>query len=386
MKKVVFLVAAILLVSLVVVVGCTQPAAPGAPGAPVTTTATKTTTSTVTAPAKTVTTTKTVTAAVSAPAPAMEPQKWSFLICVSSISRFQDIELQRGMDRVKERTNGLLDIKVLPLGVLPVRMDEGLRALDEGVIQMMYTSNWQTGDIPLYAILDTPFLFLTQLEKFRVYHAIMPLFNREILRRGFDAQIVGYTPHTEIGIIFKEPVDDLMDLKGKKVRVYAKPIGQFVEAIGGTPVTIAWAEAYTALEQGVIDGLITAWDSLRGAGMHTIAPYAYRIRIQASPYQITVQKSAWEALPEDVRNILKEELHFQEKQNLAYMPQIVADEKVKMFATGLKSFEETMPEGFFEYLNESVTKPLIAEELEKLGPEGEELLSILEETLERKLR
>ena len=46
---------------------------------------------------------------------------------------------------------------------------------------------------------------------------------------------------------FRTPITSLDDLEGKKIRVYSTTLGDFVEGVGGSAVTIAFAEVVPAL-------------------------------------------------------------------------------------------------------------------------------------------
>jgi tripartite ATP-independent transporter DctP family solute receptor len=53
----------------------------------------------------------------------------------------------------------------------------------------------------------------------------------------------------------QKPVKTPADLKGQKIRVMASPVMvRTMEAMGATGVPVAWAELYTALQTGVVDG------------------------------------------------------------------------------------------------------------------------------------
>ncbi|MCY4230379.1 MAG: transporter, partial [Alphaproteobacteria bacterium] len=45
----------------------------------------------------------------------------------------------------------------------------------------------------------------------------------------------------------------LEDLQGKKIRTYSTTLGDFIEGVGGSAVTIAFAEVVPALQKGVAD-------------------------------------------------------------------------------------------------------------------------------------
>jgi len=67
------------------------------------------------------------------------------------------------------------------------------------------------------------------------------------------------------------------------------------------------------------------------------------------------------------------------------MPMSVQEEVEKQLATGLKHYEPSPPEGWFEFMAEKVTKPLLAEELEKCGAVGQEVITVIEQALGRKV-
>ena len=53
----------------------------------------------------------------------------------------------------------------------------------------------------------------------------------------------------------QKPVRTPADLKGQKIRVMASPVAvKTMESMGATGVPVAWAELYTALQTGVVDG------------------------------------------------------------------------------------------------------------------------------------
>ena len=56
----------------------------------------------------------------------------------------------------------------------------------------------------------------------------------------------------------KKPVRKLDDLKGLKTRVHSVTIAQLTAGLGGDPLTVAFAEVYTALERGTLEAAFTA--------------------------------------------------------------------------------------------------------------------------------
>ena len=319
-----------------------------------------------------------------APEAPMEPQEWNCIIYMPGITVFYDIEMQTAFDRIKERTGGLLDIKVVPNGVLPIKATDWIRAISAGELEMSLIGGaYHSGDYPMWGIIDVPYIFTDKFEKRLVWDAARPILQREMEKEG--VHILKYRPAPNQCLSTSKPVD-VMDMKGLKVRSYSKAISLIIETMGGTAVTMASSEIATALERGTIDGVLTTAGSILALGWTKPLPYTYDIKLLISIWAVAVNKGLWDALPKDVQNIVHEELDQYEGQSLMYA-QLVEMPGVfeQMLAADAKSVEVVPPE-FLELMREKVTKPLMAEEVEKAGAVGEEILRALEEVLGIKLR
>jgi tripartite ATP-independent transporter DctP family solute receptor len=68
-------------------------------------------------------------------------------------------------------------------------------------------------------------------------------------------KIIGYIDSGSRNFFTQKPVRTPDDLKGQKIRVMASPVMvNTMKALGATGVPVAWAELYTALQTGVVDG------------------------------------------------------------------------------------------------------------------------------------
>jgi len=65
----------------------------------------------------------------------MEPQKWNCLTFEASIETDIEQIWVKAMDRIKERTNGLLDIRYLSSGALAIKPEDWLRAVSGGELE-----------------------------------------------------------------------------------------------------------------------------------------------------------------------------------------------------------------------------------------------------------
>ena len=71
----------------------------------------------------------------------------------------------------------------------------------------------------------------------------------------------------------------LADLSGKKIRTYSTTLGDFIEGVNGSPVTIAFAEVVPALQKGVADCGITGTLPAYSAKWYQVATHNIRVRL-----------------------------------------------------------------------------------------------------------
>jgi TRAP-type C4-dicarboxylate transport system substrate-binding protein len=91
----------------------------------------------------------------------------------------------------------------------------------------------------------------------------------------YNAKLMMLYPFPSQTLWCKDEVTGIEDLKGKKIRTYSATLGDFVEAVGGTSVTVAFAEVIPALEKGVVDCGITGTMSAYTAKWNQVATHAY---------------------------------------------------------------------------------------------------------------
>mgnify|MGYP000277153561 CR=1 FL=1 len=156
-------------------------------------------------------------------------------------------------DKVAQKTNGEVTIKVYPAGELgPGPVQQYNRVVD-GLTELAY-------GLPGYTASNFPKLLLTELPGVITEETGTKsvLDNIGMLDKEFRrVQLVGYWSNGA-NLIFtsEKPVRSLEDIKGLKLRVPSRNAGLIVEAWGATPVSMPVPEIYNAMQTGVIDGAL----------------------------------------------------------------------------------------------------------------------------------
>lgn len=106
---------------------------------------------------------------------------------------------------------------------------------------------------------------------------------------------------------FNREINSVMDLKGLKMRIPGVG-GEVFSRAGGSSVTLPGSELYTSLQTGVIDA--TEWVAPyndMSLGLHEVAKYYYYPgwHEPGPTLELTVNKTAYESLPEDLQKIIE---------------------------------------------------------------------------------
>ncbi len=210
---------------------------------------------------------------------------------------------------VEERTNGIVKFEIYPLSQLGAER-ELTEALTLGSADMNITS---TGPLPNFykpiGVVDLPFLFESREHAYKVLDGEI---GQELLKGLESAGLVGLAwaengfRHITNG---KKDITSPEDLKDLKIRTMENPIHLAAfEAMGAKPTPMAWTEALTALQQGVVDAqenpaiVADQYKLYESNQSHmSLTGHVY------SPSVILFSKVVWDTIPEEYQNIIREE-------------------------------------------------------------------------------
>lgn len=157
--------------------------------------------------------------------------------------------------RVEELSDGKIEMHVYPSGQLGSER-ELIELLQIGSLAMTKVSASPLESfVPEMQVFSMPYIFRSNDHYWSVLNGKVGqslLLSMESVRlRGlgyFDAGSRSF-------YTTKNPVRTPDDLKGQKIRVMnSQTAVQTMQTLGASPTPIAWAELYTALQQGVVDG------------------------------------------------------------------------------------------------------------------------------------
>ena len=210
---------------------------------------------------------------------------------------------------VKKMSAGRLNIKVYGAGeVVPAL--EVFEAVSQGTVQMGHgAAYYWKGKVPIAQFFTAiPFgLTAQEMNGWLLHGGGMELW--EELYDRFDlVPIAGGNTGVQMAGWFNKEINSLSDLQGMKMRIPGLG-GEVFERAGGTAVNLPGGEIFTSLQTGVIDATewVGPYNDL-AFGLHQVAKYYYYPGWQepGPTLEVIINKQAYESLPEDLAEILKQ--------------------------------------------------------------------------------
>ncbi len=209
-------------------------------------------------------------------------------------------------EKVKEKTNGNLIIKVQVGGALGYKGPELLKVVRDGLVQVSdMLMSGVAGDEPIFGIVTLPFL-VKSFEEGRLLSKIARPYFDKVVETKWNQKILYIAPWPPAGLWTKKPVRSIEDMKGLKVRTYDKNGALVVKAAGGTPYPLPFSEVYSALATGLIDAVITSTPTAVDAKFWEVLKYFQRINVTMATDMVNVNLRAFNKLDKKTQETLIE--------------------------------------------------------------------------------
>ena len=233
--------------------------------------------------------------------PATAADKWDLYVYnpVSTVGAVRG--MARAVDEIDKATNGALTIRLHLGGSLPINTTTITQAVSDDVVQMG-DDGYFLGNVPIGGLLRLPLLIRTPEDYAKAAAIMNPYLERAFEKKG--VLVLGqYLYPFQVAFARKE-MTRLADIKGMKIRVTSPEQGEFIKRLGGVPVTIGAPEVPSALDRGIVDGVLTA-STGGGNTWKDLLKSNYRIGINYFNSVIIVNKEAFEKLAPDTQQTVR---------------------------------------------------------------------------------
>ncbi len=207
---------------------------------------------------------------------------------------------------VESASGGNIKVELYHHGQLYAKEQAALQAVAQGVIQMSISSTgYLSSLVPEFEVFDLPMMFpdlnaLYALEDSELGEELLQLLDAKGLKG------LGYITNVPIDLFTREPIQTMEDLKNKKIRAHTALLEESMRTLGASPITMAAEEMYTAMQQGIIDGMLTTTAYAAPNKLQEVAPHMTKVSISAVVYPIVINKNFWASLSEQQQQIILE--------------------------------------------------------------------------------
>lgn len=278
---------------------------------------------------------------------------------------------------VEAGTNGSIQVQVFPSGQLG-KDSEVLQQVKAGVVQStIATSGGMASIYPLIGVLDVPFAFPNISATYAVFDGPFGKKLAADIQAKTGLHVLGFG---DSGGFFaftnsKHPIKTPADMKGLKIRTMGLQTHKtLITALGGQPVSLPWAEVYTALQTGVADGQMNPVPIIKFAKFDEVQKYLTLSGHLFAPYPWVMNQKFYDSLTDQEKDVV----------NYAAVSAIVAgrgisriieasDRGLPALAKKMEIYTPTPAEK--AQFREAAAPAVKAYIVQSLGKEGEDMLN-----------
>ena len=231
---------------------------------------------------------------------------WGFL------ENWQQFEGPFWTETLPAASGGKLTANAKPFTELGLKGYEVMQGLKKGAYDVVHAlTSYSAQPSPALEGIDLAGV----VQDFGVYREAMNAYRSIIARElaeKYNAKLLNlYTfPSQQLWCNMKDrSITDisLKDLAGKKIRTYSRTLGDFIEGLNASAVTIAFAEVVPALQKGVADCGITGTMPAYNAKWWQVVTHNIRVRLGYAATFTAMNMDTWNDLNADTQALIQAE-------------------------------------------------------------------------------
>lgn len=217
--------------------------------------------------------------------------------------------IERFLVELDQRTGGRLSGR-LHHGAELFRDRDVLKALAEGKVEMAVPGTWQMDRFqPDVALFQLPMFYgRSQTDTTRLRDGELGRVINAKIEQRLGVHVLGRWIDLGFSNIYSldRPIGALADIAGKRIRI-AGSDGSRIRALGAQPVAIPWPDLPAALDQGLVDAVVTTHESFASAKLweHGMR-HCFEDGQNFAQYVPLISIEFWNRLPQDLRTALSE--------------------------------------------------------------------------------
>jgi len=289
--------------------------------------------------------------------------------------------LEPWMEEVQKRTSGAVSFEHYPAQQLGKAADM-LKLTQTGVADIGYVAPAYTSDkMPVSEVAMLPGAFAHSCQGTMAYWKLARsgvIAEQDYAGNNIRLLLAVSLPQYRIFTV-KQPVKDVADVAGLKLRSTGGAQDLTLRAIGAVPVRMAAPDAYESLSRGTMDGLLFPLESVVAYGADKLVKHATDgLGFGSFIVSYSISEAAWKKLTPEIQTAMVDVANEIIPSACQEMQKADETTKQKMQASGVR-FETLQPDKF-KALMKGVSKTW-AEGLDSRGKRGSDALREFDATI-----
>ena len=224
----------------------------------------------------------------------------------STVQHVAKVEQEFWNEIVPEMSSNMVSAHYNHQDVMGIKDFQVLRLTKLGVTDFGVSDiSKMAGDDPTFEGCDLAGLALDIGTARKVCNAWKPAMNRA-MEEKFNAKLLALGTNPPQVFWCRDDVNGVGDLKGRKIRVFNKTMADFIQALGGTTISMAFGEVVPALQRGVVDCAVTGTTSGNSAGWPEVTTHIYPMYLGWSINFQAVNLDSWNSFTPETQEFFLE--------------------------------------------------------------------------------
>ncbi len=221
----------------------------------------------------------------------------------------QTLAVRAFAEDISRKLDGIIEVRFYSSASL-FRDSDVVQAMAQGTLEMAVPGTWQFDSlVPETGIFLLPSFYGTSAD--RVYRYLASAAGKQIISL-IEQDLLVHIPGSWMDLGYTHlfsttrQISSYLDISGMRIRVAGGTGNEArISTMGGRPVTIAWPEVPRSLDQKIISGLLTSYESVRSAALweHGVA-YVFEDNQYFAQYVPMISRPFWDSLTAEVQQII----------------------------------------------------------------------------------
>lgn len=232
---------------------------------------------------------------------------------ISSLTQYKDYEVPFWTKTLPEKSGGAITAEIKGFNEMGLKGPEVLRLMGQGVMEIGATVvAYLAADDPANEMLDIAGLLPDVATSRKVTESLRPFYEK-LYREKFGVELLGFGTYPAQVLYCNGEIKGLADVKGKKVRAAGRSQSELIQALGGTPVTLAFGEVVPALQNKTVECAITGTLSGNAAKWDEVTTHLLAMPLSWGQIAYAANAKSWQAFDPKVRSLIETEIKGLEK-------------------------------------------------------------------------